>query len=149
MYGMLTGTLSSGVLLLHEIDAFDFGYLPYPKYDENQKDYIVWSAGGLLAIPNTASDISRTGAVVEALSAASTKYIKDAFVEKYIEGKVLRDEESVEIYRMMRDLATYDISYNRQLNQRTTPWKISTAFSPHFSRPSLRTAASTTVRWRG
>ena len=98
--------------LLRDIDAFDFGYLPYPKYDENQKDYIVWSAGGLLAIPNTASDISRTGAIVEALSAASTKYIKDAFVEKYIEGKVLRDEESVEIYRMMRDLATYDISYN-------------------------------------
>lgn len=97
--------------LLRDIE-FDFGYLPYPKYDESQTDYVVWSAGGMMAIPVCAADPSRTGAIMEALSAGSAKYVKDAFVEQYILNKVLRDEESQDIYRMMRDNATYDLSYN-------------------------------------
>lgn len=97
--------------LLRDVE-FDFGYLPYPKLDENQEDYVVWSAGGMMAIPATADNIDRTGAVIEALSIGSNKYVKDAFIEKYIEGKILRDEESQQIYRMMRDAATYDLSYN-------------------------------------
>ena len=105
------GPYSGDPALLRDIET-DFGYLPYPKYDETQKEYVVWSNGGMLAIPATASDIERTGAIVEALSAGSNKYIKEAFIEKYIENKVLRDEESVQIYRMMRDLATYDVSFN-------------------------------------
>lgn len=55
---------------------FDFGYLPYPKYDEAQRDYVVWSAGGMMALPATVSDPSRSGAILETLSAASHKYVK-------------------------------------------------------------------------
>ena len=65
-----------------------------------------------MAVLVNAEDIEKNGAVIEALTIASNKYVKDAFIEKYIEGKVLRDEESQKIYRMMRDLATYDLSYN-------------------------------------
>lgn len=97
------------LLRLHE---FDIGYIPYPKYDEAQPDYVVWSAGGLMAVPICAEDIERTGAVIEALSAASNKYLKDAFIETYVENKILRDAESQQVYRMMRDKATYDLSYN-------------------------------------
>ncbi len=104
-------TYGSDPAMLRDYE-FDFGYIPYPKYDESQEDYVVWSAGGMMAIPASAGNIDRTGAIIEALSAGSNKYVKDAFVEKYIEGKVLRDSESQEIYRMMRDLATYDLSYN-------------------------------------
>ena len=104
-------TYSSDPELLRDIE-FDYGYLPYPKYDAAQENYIVWSCGGMMAYPSNAKDTVFTGTVMEALSAGSAKYVKDAFVEKYIEGKVLRDTDSVTIYRMMRDLATYDFSYN-------------------------------------
>ncbi|MBP3292219.1 MAG: hypothetical protein J6N32_00545 [Clostridia bacterium] len=97
--------------LLRDIE-FDLGYLPYPKFDENQEDYVVWSSGGMMALPVTLTNAERTGAIIEALSAGSSKYVKDAFVEQYIEGKVLRDEDSQIIYRMMCDKATYDLSYN-------------------------------------
>ena len=66
----------------------------------------------MMAYPINAADTKFTGTVIEALSAGSAKYMKDAFIEKYIEGKVLRDDDSVKVYRMMRDLATYDFSYN-------------------------------------
>ncbi len=92
--------------------TFDFGYLPYPKYDEAQENYVINAAGGLMAIPSSALDIERTGIIIEALSAASHRFITDAFVEQYIENKVLRDEPSQQIYRLMRSLETYELSYN-------------------------------------
>ncbi len=97
---------------LRDIEDFDFGYLPYPKFDDAQEDYVVWSAGGMMAVSSIVEDIDRTGAIIESLSLGSNQYVKDAFVNKYIEGKVLRDEQSQQIYRMMRDKATYDLAYN-------------------------------------
>ncbi|MBQ8552272.1 MAG: hypothetical protein IJ428_05615 [Clostridia bacterium] len=91
---------------------FDFGYLPFPKYDEAQESYITEAAGGMMAIPQNAPNIERTGAIIEALSAGSAKYITDAFVESYIEGKVLRSDDDVEMYRLCRDTYTYNVSYN-------------------------------------
>lgn len=104
-------TYSSDPVLLRDIENFDFGYLPYPKYDELQENYYSFTYGGMMAIPNVATDYTRTGYIVEALSAASAKYIEEAFIEKSIEGKVLRDDESVEIYRMMRENSLYEFSY--------------------------------------
>ena len=102
---------SSDPVILRDINV-DYGYLPYPKWNEEQDRYIVWAAGGMMALPSTLTDPERTGAVTEALSMASGKYLRDAFVEKYIEGKVLRDDESVKVYRMMRENMTYEFSYN-------------------------------------
>lgn len=102
---------ASDPLLLRDLE-FDFGYLPYPKYDEGQKDYVVVAAGGLMAVPNSIVDPERTGLVMEALAIASHNYVADAFVEQYIENKILRDEDSQKIYRLMRSLETYDLSYN-------------------------------------
>ena len=105
------GIYSSQLPELREWEV-DFGYLPYPKFDENQENYVVWSAGGMMAYPSNARDTEFTGTVIEALSAGSAKHLKDAFIEEYVEQKVLRDEDSINIYGMMRVLATYDITYN-------------------------------------
>lgn len=59
-------------------------------------------------------------AKARALSAISGKYLKDAFIEKYIEGKILRDDESVNVYRMMRENMTYEISYNLDPSEKLT-----------------------------
>lgn len=100
----------SDPVLLRNLE-FDFGYLPYPKLDETD-DYTIWTVGGMMAVPITLSDPLRTGTVIEVLSAGSDKYVEDAFIEQYVEGKVLRDEESRSVYRLMREKAIYDLSYN-------------------------------------
>lgn len=102
-------TYSSDPALLRNIEAFDFGYLPYPKYDDTQEIYYSHTYAGLMSIPNVEQDIERTGVIIEALSAASSKYLVDAFIESYIEGKILRDDESIEIYRMLRENAIYEM----------------------------------------
>ncbi len=100
----------SDPVLLRDLE-FDFGYLPYPKLDETD-DYTIWTVGGMMAAPITLNDPRRTGTIVEVLSAGSNKYVVDAFIEQYVEGKILRDEDSKNIYRMMREKAICDLSYN-------------------------------------
>jgi len=101
-------TYGSDPIMLRDID-FDFGYLPSPKFNETDQDYLLEASGGWMGIPisRTAEEVKRTGAIFEALSAASTKYVVDAFTQKYIENKVLRDEDSVNMFRIMRNGAYY------------------------------------------
>ena len=100
----------SDPVLLRDLE-FDFGYLPYPKLDESD-DYTIWTVGGMMGLPITLSDPFRTGTIIEVLSAGSNKYVADAFIEQYVEGKILRDEDSKNIYRLMREKAMCDLSYN-------------------------------------
>ena len=102
---------SSDPAKLRDVE-FDFAFLPIPKYDEAQENYTAESTGGLIALPLSAADINRSGMIVEALAEASNKYMAEAFIETYVENKVLRDEKSVQIYRMMRRNQKYGISYN-------------------------------------
>ncbi|MCL2518927.1 MAG: hypothetical protein FWF15_10235, partial [Oscillospiraceae bacterium] len=97
--------------MLRELD-FDFGYLPYPKYNEAQPDYIGIADGAAMGIPLSRSEeqVSRTGAIIEALSGASNKYMIDAFVKQYIENKVLRDEDSVNMYYIQRRGVIYELA---------------------------------------
>ncbi len=103
---------SSDPALLINIDSFKFGNLPYPKYDESQEDFITVTHGGLMAVPSGNSNPDRAGAIIEALSAASNKYVEDAFIESYIEGRILQDEDSVKMYRIMRDTSFYETCRN-------------------------------------
>ena len=89
---------------------FDFGFLPMPKYDEAQKEYASYMCGGLVCIPTTISDPDCVGATVEALFSGSARYLEPAYLDKFVENKVLRDEGSVEMYRLLLETASYDFT---------------------------------------
>jgi len=88
----------------------DFGILPYPKYDDKQKDYVSYANqwGLACALPCTASDTARTGAILEVLSAKSLEYIVPAYYEKTLMGKIKRDDES----EAMLDIIFSNILYD-------------------------------------
>ena len=90
--------------------TFRYAYLPYPKYDENQKDYITVTHGGIMAVPMSCPDLDRAGNIIEAMSAASYLHLKDAFIETYFNNRILRDADSVRMYRLMRDTAYFDVA---------------------------------------
>ncbi len=102
-----TGTM---VLDLRSIETFDFGIAPYPKYDENQKDYASYLAIDQFSIPVTIGNPEKVGAVTEALAIVSEQEMKPAFLEVYVENKLLRDEESVQIADMMMSNICVDVS---------------------------------------
>nr|MBQ4319010.1 hypothetical protein [Clostridia bacterium] len=89
----------------------DFGVTLYPKWDEAQDEYYsrLESGAPVLIVPATASDTSRTGAIIEAMSAASSKTVIPAYYETTLKQKYTRDELSSVMFDMIMETRSYDM----------------------------------------
>lgn len=78
----------------------DFALLPLPKYDEAQESYYTTISGGngMLGIPVDVRDRDMTGLITEALAIESYQNLRPAVLETVMVGKLLRDDESVEVF---------------------------------------------------
>jgi hypothetical protein len=75
----------------------NFGILPLPKYDETQENYcgaFQYGNATVMCVPITASDLERTGAILEAWSAESADTLTKAYYEINLKSKYSRDDES-------------------------------------------------------
>lgn len=88
----------------------DFGILPLPKYDEAQENYTTYADqwGLMLALPCTATNTDRTGAILEAMAALSRKYVTPAYYDVMLLGKLKRDDESEEMLDILYKNVIYD-----------------------------------------
>ena len=85
-----------GVHQLRTMDK-DFGILPMPKYDENQKEYASyihagWTSAIAMPITNTEDDLA--GRLIEDLAYQSSITVRPAFYDVTLKGKVSRDSDS-------------------------------------------------------
>jgi len=102
-----TGT---GSMKLRDIEEFDFGIAPFPKYDENQQSYTNYMALDNFGVIVTAQDLEIVGAVAEGLAVTSKEMMEPAYLDVYVENKLLRDEESVEVAKLMMESACIDFT---------------------------------------
>lgn len=74
----------------------EYGILPFPKYDENQKEY--YSCTGdiptCFSIPTTNTDPDTAAAVLEALASYSYRETKPAYLDTALKGKYMNDPDS-------------------------------------------------------
>ena len=99
--------LMSEITSLRDMED-DFGILPAPKRDEEQKEY--YNLGGspfFMVVPNTAKDLERTGIMMEALAMESMGLIDTAYYDTILMGKTSRDEESVEMLALIFSTLDY------------------------------------------
>ena len=99
-------------LNLREMDT-DFGILPHPKLDESQADYLCpvsywWATFAVIPKVNTRYDL--TGDMLEAMGYYSQKFITPAYMEKSIQGKSLRDEESLDMLNLILSHRVYELA---------------------------------------
>ena len=90
----------------------DFGIIPMPKLNEAQEKYyssINVHTSTAISIPETCSDISRAGFVLEALSAESRYTLQPAYYEIALRGKYARDDESQEMLDIIFSNIVYDV----------------------------------------
>ena len=82
-----------------------FGLVPMPKYDEAQDGYISYvnPAACFLCVPKTVKDPSRAGVVIDALTYESYKSTLPVYYDLTISQKGLRDENSLEMLKLIRD----------------------------------------------
>jgi ABC-type glycerol-3-phosphate transport system substrate-binding protein len=80
----------------------DFGILPFPKYDEEQEEYIslIHNSSTLVAIP-VSTDIDRANeeisAVIEALASESYRSVTVSFYEMALKAAYNRDDQSAQM----------------------------------------------------
>lgn len=99
-------------LNLREMDA-DFGILPPPKYDAEQEEYCCpvsywWATFVVMPVTNSRWDM--TGHVLDATGYYSQKLVTPAFIEKSIQGKTFRDEESTAMLELILDNRVYELA---------------------------------------
>ena len=90
----------------------DFGILPYPKYDENQQEYMNCPTSfrmQCITVPVTETKLDCVGSVLEALAYHSKDTTVEAYYEANLQGKVSRDEESAQMLDIIFSTITYDL----------------------------------------
>ena len=95
---------------LSEGCEFEYGILPFPKYDESQTVYQtmgdVWAM--LFGIPACAADPDFSGFMLEALSYESTDTSLNAYLEVSCKRKHIYDEDSARMLDLTFDNVVYD-----------------------------------------
>ncbi|MBE6611381.1 MAG: hypothetical protein E7632_02710 [Ruminococcaceae bacterium] len=89
----------------------DFGILPLPKYTEEQEHYYSTCNTFLpsgVAVPKYCSDPDRTGLVMETMAAYSYDFIRPATYEVTLQGKVSRDDETIQMLDIIFEGASYN-----------------------------------------
>ncbi|MCL2816638.1 MAG: extracellular solute-binding protein [Oscillospiraceae bacterium] len=91
-----------GIYYGPEMRAMDeeYGILPFPKYDESQKEYYNSTnvrALPLLTVPITNGDLENTGLFLEAFAYQGYKNVRPEFYDVLLQRKVARDDESAEM----------------------------------------------------
>ena len=88
----------------------DFGIVPYPKWNEDQENYLTTSVAyfSLFCVPVTETDFEMTGIIMEALCSESYKKVIPAFYDVALKSKYSRDDDSSEMLDTIRSGLTFD-----------------------------------------
>ena len=97
----------------HEMES-DFGIIPYPKLDEDQKTYYSgtvdnYSVISILAVHNV-DRMEFIGTMVEALSAETHNRVEQPYYDLIVTHNSTRDEESVEMIEIVMKGRLYDFA---------------------------------------
>ena len=112
-------TMNNVITGYEELPSFremksDYGLLPLPKYDENQKNYVTISqpAGPAgVAVPSTCRDAERNSLIMEVMAYLSNDSIRSAAYEKIVKGKGARIENTEEMLNIIYENIVYDMNY--------------------------------------
>ena len=91
----------------------DFGLIPFPKYElaqENYYHFVHKTAGKGVCIPTTQSDPEMAGLIIEAMAAKSVGTVTEAYYDKALTYKYMRDEESAEMLDIIQAGAYFDFA---------------------------------------
>ena len=93
---------------------YDYGILPFPKQNAEQKDYITYAQPWILMSPTvpvtiTGDRVNTVGTLVDAYTAYGLDYIRPAVFNNVLQVKGTRDEESAEIINRIYDNITFDL----------------------------------------
>ena len=122
---MVGGTFKNGRCLFvtsnpHSLSSirdyeFNVGFVPVPKYDENQERYYAPSFGAELSILPKSYDMANAeniGMLLEAMAFYTQQNIVPQYTETLVKSKYARDAESAEMLSICFDSIYFDFGIN-------------------------------------
>lgn len=108
--------------------SFDYGLIPYPKLDENQKEYRTMVGNGhvTFSVPVTSEGDEAVGAVLEAMGYAGHKFTTPAYFETALKVKYAHDDETVKMLDLIKSTEYTDTAamFAATLDGPQDLWKI-------------------------
>jgi len=100
--------LISDAFYLRNMES-DFGFLPIPKYNEDQEEYYSWVTFNvqLPVLPISITDTERSGLIMEAMAFESLT-LRESFYEYMLGGKIARDSNDVNMLELIVSSKYYD-----------------------------------------
>ncbi len=93
---------------------YDFGILPYPKYDEKQSEYYSLISTILtpgVSIPVTNKAPEKAGLILEAMAYYSVDTLTHAYYDTALNNRYIRDEDSGEMLDIIFASRVYDFGF--------------------------------------
>ncbi len=90
---------------------FDFGILPYPKFDSNQDEYYSRVEAGttIACVPVTNPEPDIAGAIMEAMASTGYELILPEYYDRTLTSRNVRDEESAGMLDLIFKTRVYDL----------------------------------------
>lgn len=102
-----------GTNIIHQFADMEheFGIVPFPKYDKNQKEYYSMYPFNcaMVALPNALEDVERTANIVEDLNYYSSIVLKPAWYDTLLSRRYARDDESEASLDIILEGRVYDV----------------------------------------
>ena len=91
--------------------TFDMSVLPFPKYDEAQKDYITTESFSysIYMIPRDAKNTDKSGAVMEALASAAYRTTTPAIFEASLKLRYALNNKTSQVYDIIKSNICFDL----------------------------------------
>ena len=91
--------------------TFDMSVLPFPKYDEAQKDYITTESFSysIYMIPMDAKNTDKSGAVMEALASAAYRTTTPAIFEASLKLRYALNNKTSQVYDIIKSNICFDL----------------------------------------
>ena len=91
---------------------YDFGILPWPKYDEASEYYAnVDAATNMIVVPITNQVPDNTGLVLESLAILGREHVIPAYYDVALKTRDSRDEDSAEMMDIIVAHRVFDLGY--------------------------------------
>lgn len=89
-----------------------FGFLPYPKYDEDQAEYRSYDWSGFLCIPSAVQNVELTAKTVECLAFFSEETVCEAYYEYLLGLRVSEAPDDAEMLKLIFDNTVSNVIFN-------------------------------------
>ncbi|MBQ8402090.1 MAG: hypothetical protein IJX14_09185 [Clostridia bacterium] len=110
---LLMRTAYIGGCINHQDMEDNFTPIPNPKFDAAQESYLSMMTGSVLSmgIPNTVSNPSAVGLVIEAMSEHSAGELNEAVYDRVLSYQTMRTEQAMEILQIIHKSLIVDFGY--------------------------------------